>query len=194
MCKNINHQNLLSNTQGAVIVEFSFIIFIIVIFIKVLISISEYYSTIGKLDRISYSLAGVIRERTRLYYNDRELTQLQVDQLQRLANNMLANPGSPPDNLKIKIETVHFNSTQSSTAQDKIIDNAKSLSFSSGGDCEPDQPLRELSELSSFSNAGRWIPLYQVTLCLPANAWYHQLFSQEGNAISIKSSSITIER
>lgn len=192
MHKKINPKNILSDTQGAVIIEFSFIVLTMIIFIKGLISISEYYSTIGKLDRISYSLAGIIRERTRLYKNN-ELTQLQVNQLKKIADNMLSDSGLSEANLAIKIETVHFNATQSSEAEDKVIDNTKSLSFSSGS-CEPDKPLKALTQLSSFSNVGRWIPLYQVTLCLPADTWYNSLFNQAGNALSIKSSAMTIER
>ena len=164
-----------------------------ILFMKVLISVSEHYSTIGKLDRISYSLSGIIRERTRLYDGDNKLTEEQVSQLRILANKMLSNSGLSEPNVAITIETVHFNPTQSPAIENKVIDDTKSLSLSIGS-CEPDKPLKELTQLSAFSNAGRWIPLYQVTLCLPASTWYNSLFNQTGNAISIKSSSITIER
>lgn len=193
MQKKVRHQNLVSNNNGSVIIEFSFIVFIMIIFMKILMSISEYYSTIGKLDRISYSLAGIVRERTLLYSNNSELTQLQVNQLKKVAENMLLHSGLSKYSLSIKVEKIHFNTTQSSSTENKIIDNTKSLSFNIGS-CEPDKLLRELTQLSSFSNAGRWIPLYQVTLCLPVDTWYSQLFSQGGNANYIKSSSITIER
>ncbi|HHL2561908.1 TPA: tight adherence pilus pseudopilin TadF [Yersinia enterocolitica] len=193
MHKKTNPKNLLSDTHGAVIIEFSFIVFIMIIFMKVLLSFSEHYSTIGKLDRISYSLAGIVRERAILYKNYNELTQTQVNQLKELAENMLSNSGLFESNLTIKIETVHFNPTQSSTVENKVIDNTKSLSFNVGP-CEPDKPLNKLTELSSFSNAGRWIPLYQVTLCLSINTWYNTLFNQKGTASSINSSAITIER
>lgn len=193
MRKKVRHQNLVSNNNGSVIIEFSFIVFIMIIFMKILMSISEYYSTIGKLDRISYSLAGIVRERTLLYSNNSELTRLQVNQLKKVAENMLLHSGLSKYSLSIKVEKIHFNTTQSSSTENKIIDNTKSLSFNIGS-CEPDKLLRELTQLSSFSNAGRWIPLYQVTLCLPVDTWYSQLFSQGGNANYIKSSSITIER
>lgn len=193
MHKKISPKNLLSDTQGAVIVEFSFIVLTMIIFIKGLISISEYYSTIGKLDRISYSLAGIIRERTRLYDGDNKLTEEQVNQLRILANKMLSNSELSEPNVAITIETVHYNPTQSPVVENKVIDNTKSLSFSIGS-CEPDKPLKALTHLSSFSNVGRWIPLYQVTLCLPADTWYNSLFNQAGNALSIKSSAMTIER
>lgn len=193
MHKKINQKNLLSDTHGAVIVEFIYIVFIMIIFMRTLLSVSEHYSTIGKLDRISYSLAGIVRERTLLYNNDNELTQIQVNQLKELAENILSNSGLSEYNLAIKIETVHFNPTQSSAVENKAIDDTKSLSFNIGS-CEPDKPLNELTQLSSLSNAGRWIPLYQVTLCLPASTWYNTLFGQGRNAIYIKSSAITIER
>lgn len=193
MRKKISQRNLLSDTHGAVIVEFSFIVFIIIIFIKALLSVSEYYSTIGKLDRISYSLAGIVRERTILYKNYNELTEEQVSQLRILANKMLSNSGLSEPSVAITIETVHFNPTQSPAVENKVIDDAKSLSFRIGS-CEPDKPLSKLTQLSSFSNVGRWIPLYQVTLCLSTDTWYNTLFNQAGASTSIKSSAITIER
>ncbi|HDL6963597.1 TPA: hypothetical protein PXM28_002931 [Yersinia enterocolitica] len=193
MHKKINPKNLLSDTHGAVIIEFVFIVFIMITFMKVLISVSEHYSTIGKLDRISYSLSGIIRERTRLFYGDNKLTEEQVSKLKMLADKMLSNSGLSKPDVAITIETVNFNPTQSPTVENKVIDDTKSLSFSIGS-CEPDKPLKELTQLSAFSNAGRWMPLYQVTLCLPTSTWYDTLFGQGGNTISIKSSAITIER
>ncbi|CNK81264.1 putative tight adherance operon protein [Yersinia frederiksenii] len=193
MHKKYKSKNIIINTCGAMIIEFSLVFLIIALFIKSMISIAEHYSTIGKLDRVSYSLAGVIRERSQLYHDDNILTQKQVDQLHDLAESMLVNSNIPSHDLAIRVETVHFNQTQSSEVENKIIDDTKSLSFSFGS-CEPDSPLRELTHLSSFSNAKRWIPLYQVTLCFPADPWYHTLSNQNGPAIAIKSSSITVER
>ncbi|MGH1476000.1 tight adherence pilus pseudopilin TadF [Yersinia proxima] len=193
MYKKINRQNVISDTHGAVIIEFIYITFIIIILIKILIFTSEHYSTIGKLDRISYSLSGMIRERTRLYGGDSKLTEEQVSQLRVLANKMLSNSGLSESNVAITVETIHFNPTQSSEVEHKVINDTKSLSFSIGS-CEPDKPLKALTQLSPFSNAGRWIPLYQVTLCLPASTWYNALFNQGGSTNYIKSSSMTIER
>lgn len=135
----------------------------------------------------------MIRERTRLYGGDSKLTEEQVSQLRVLANKMLSNSGLSESNVAITVETIHFNPTQSSEVEHKVINDTKSLSFSIGS-CEPDKPLKALTQLSPFSNAGRWIPLYQVTLCLPASTWYNALFNQGGNTNYIKSSSMTIER
>ncbi|OVZ94332.1 pseudopilin [Yersinia kristensenii] len=193
MYKKINPKNIIVNMQGAIIVEFVFVVFITTLFIKILLSVSEYYSTVGKLDRISYSLVGVVRERTRLYNNDNVLTQAQVNEIKKLADSMLANSHYPQTDLAIKIETIHFRHTDSSEIENRHIDDEKSFSFNIGV-CEPDESLNELSQLSSFSLAGRWIPLYQVTLCLPTTPWYRVLFKSRGNIAPIKSSSIAMER
>lgn len=193
MHKKYKSKNIIINTSGAMIIEFSLVFLIIALFIKSMISIAEHYSTIGKLDRISYSLAGVIRERSQLYHDDNILTQQQVNQLHDLAESMLLNSNIPSHDLAIRVDTIHFKQPQSSDIENRVIDDIKTLSFSVGS-CEPDSPLRGLTHLSSFSNAGRWIPLYQVTLCFPAASWYSTLLNQNGPAIAIKSSSITVER
>ncbi|MBW5817163.1 pseudopilin [Yersinia kristensenii] len=195
MFKKINQNEFIINNKGAVIIELVFIISIIALFIKLLLSMAAYQSTVGKLDRISYSIAGIVRERTRLYDNDNVLTQAQVEKLKQLTEQMLLNSGAHYNNIAIKIETLHFNDTDSPNLIDKIIDERNSLSLSAGTvACNPTQPLHEMDSLSPYGNTGRWIPLYQVTLCLPTIPWYSTLFSPETPAPAIKSSAITIER
>ena len=161
--------------------------------IKLFISVTEYQSTIGKLDRISYSLAGIIRERNRLYSDDEMLTQNNVNDLASLANNMLLTSGISSNNFAITVETLHFNPTESAAPGNKIINDTKSEEFSVGT-CHPIRSLREMSDLSPYSNRGRWVPLYQVTLCLPAPTGYQALFSQTESIPILRSSAITIER
>ncbi|MFW5394001.1 tight adherence pilus pseudopilin TadF [Yersinia sp. 2544 StPb PI] len=51
-----------------------------------------------------------------------------------------------------------------------------------------------MADLSPYSNRGRWVPLYQVTLCLPAPTGYQALFSQIEPIPILRSSAVTIER
>ncbi|CNK98424.1 MULTISPECIES: tight adherence pilus pseudopilin TadF [Yersinia] len=193
MYKKINHSHFVKDFHGAIVIEFVWVFLIISIFIKAMIFVAENYSTMGKLDRISYSLAGIIRERTKLYNDDGLLTQTQAEQLKMLADKMLLSSGFSPQDLSIKIETLHFMPEDSSNIGERAIDNTKSLSFNVGP-CEPQKPLQELKNLSSFSNAGRWIPLYQVTLCLSASTHSVTLSNFGWPTIPIMSSAITIER
>lgn len=193
MYKKINNIDFIKNNSGSAIIEFSLVIFIIMLLIKLFISVTEYQSTIGKLDRISYSLAGIIRERNRLYSDDEMLTQNNVNDLASLANNMLLASGISSNNFAITVETLHFNPTESAAPGNKIINDTKSEEFSVGT-CHPIRSLREMADLSPYSNRGRWVPLYQVTLCLPAPTGYQALFSQTESIPILRSSAITIER
>ncbi|CNI66698.1 tight adherence pilus pseudopilin TadF [Yersinia intermedia] len=193
MYKKINNIDFIKNNNGSAIIEFSFVILIIMLLIKLLISVTEHQSTIGKLDRISYSLAGIVRERNRLYSDDKMLTQNNVNDLTNLAHNMLSTSGISSNNFAITVATLHFNPTESAEPNNKIIDDTKSEEFSVGT-CHPITSLREMADLSPYSNRGRWVPLYQVTLCLPVPTGYQTLFNPVGSIPILKSSAITIER
>lgn len=193
MYRKVNYDEFIENRDGSILVELVFVIFIITLLMKLLISVSEYQSNVGKLDRISYSISGIIRERDRLYENINELTQDNVNQLKILADNMLLASGINISNFTMTVETLHFNPVSSLAPEERVIDDTKSRSFSFG-DCQPVRTLREMADLSPYSNRGRWIPLYQVTLCLPAPAWYQSLFSSGAIVPPITSSAITIER
>ncbi|PHZ28848.1 tight adherence pilus pseudopilin TadF [Yersinia bercovieri] len=182
MYKKIKRNNFILNCHGSVIIEFAFAVFIITLLIKVLLSVATYQSTVGKLDRISYSIAGIVRERSKLYGSDYRLTQMQVDELKRLAEKMLLNTGMKSSNLAITIETLHF---LPSNPEIKDIDNQNTVSVSLGS-CQPIRPLSKMINLSPYAHTGRWIPLYQVTLCLPTTGG--------GLAIPITSSAVAIER
>ena len=186
------NNTLINNQGGSIIVEFAFVTFIIVLFIKLLIAIAEYQSISGKLDRLSYSAAGIIRERGRLYPHDPELNQQQVDQLRDLVQRALLNSGVAADNLRMRVETLHFNPIEPPGSRQQQVDEHKSLSFSTG-DCAPVQPLRGLVALSPLSQSERWVPLYQVTICLPPPQRYRDLISVSPLP-TLKSSAITIGR
>lgn len=186
MYKKINHNNFILNRCGAVIIEFVFVVFIITLLIKVLITVATYQSTVGKLDRISYSIAGIVRERERLYGGNEKLSQAQYNELTELTKKMLSDSGLSNRNLTMKIESLSFKNATGLKEPD--IHNTL-------GSCEPPRSLKDMTQLSPYSNSGRWVPLYQVTLCLlPTASWYNTLFNQGGTATPIKSSAVTIGR
>lgn len=190
MYKKINHNNFILNRCGAVIVEFVFVVFIITLLIKVLITVATYQATVGKLDRISYSIAGIVRERERLYGGNERLSQAQYNELTELTKKMLSDSGLSNKNITMKIESLSF--THTTGLKDPDIHNSPEYS---SGSCEPTRSLKDMTQLSPYSNSGRWIPLYQVTLCLlPTASWYNMLINQGGAATPIKSSAVTIGR
>lgn len=190
MYKKINHNNFILNRCGAVIVEFVFVVFIITLLIKVLITVATHQSTVGKLDRISYSIAGIVRERGRLYGGSEKLSQAQYNELTALTKKMLSDSGLSNRNVTMKIESLSFTNATGL----KEPDTHNSPEYYSGS-CKPTRSLKDMTQLSPYSNSGQWVPLYQVTLCLlPTASWYNTLFNQGGTPIPIKSSAVTIER
>lgn len=190
MYKKTNHVNFVLNCRGAAIVEFVFVVFIITLLIKVLITVATYQATVGKLDRISYSIAGIVRERERLYGGNERLSQAQYNELTELTKKMLSDSGLSNRNITMKIENLSF--TNATGLKEPDIHNSPEYS---SGSCEPTRSLKDMTQLSPYSNSGRWIPLYQVTLCLlPTASWYNMLINQGGAATPITSSAVTIGR
>jgi len=44
-------------------------------------------------------------------------------------------------------------------------------------------PLDQLIDLSPRGSYGRWVPLYQVTVCLPTQSMYTRLTSEEEHPV-----------
>ena len=63
MFKNMNVPNLWTDKRAAVSVEFVLISIALIFFIFFLTDLVVRQATIGKLDRVSYSVAGILRER-----------------------------------------------------------------------------------------------------------------------------------
>lgn len=76
---NMNVRNLWTNRQAAVSVEFVAISIVLFIFIFFLSDLVLRQAMIGKLDRVSYSVSGVLRERIQLFDAREELNQQDVD-------------------------------------------------------------------------------------------------------------------
>ncbi|WP_306802304.1 tight adherence pilus pseudopilin TadF, partial [Escherichia coli] len=86
----MNVRNLWTNRQAAVSVEFVAISIVLFIFIFFLSDLVLRQAMIGKLDRVSYSVSGVLRERIQLFDAREELNQQDVDLTLDLAKKMLS--------------------------------------------------------------------------------------------------------
>jgi len=147
------------------------------VFIFFLADLILRQATIGKLDRVSYSVAGVLRERIQLYNARERLSQNDVDQALLLAKRILTDMNGSADmsSMGIRVEEMHF------TVPSNLSDNRKEVSFykswgsGSSASCSAPQPLRDMQQLTPKGSYGRWVPLYQVTVCLPTTSWFTRL-------------------
>ncbi len=134
----------------------------------------------GKLDRLSYSLVNIIKERTQLYpavegesdkdnnNSEKEDTDLKIDtevnNLYKIAKNSLTRTmsGFDENNLGILVEKIIFNN-ENKTEQ--------SISVKQGFKCNVDKPLTALKQLLVVSTWGKNLDLYRVTLCYETEKW-----------------------
>ncbi len=159
------------NKSAILSIEFIMIFLTSVCLIFIAIDFSLMLLQQGKIERINHSLASVLRERSSLYSNNGALsrdtfeyvTQQDVDQLARLAVKLLGR-----NDIALKVEQLHFDEN----SLEKIIDKKRSNQIDANGmngQCKIDMaPFKTFVDYSSRSQLNRWLPLYRVTLCIPA--------------------------
>ncbi|MEW5558784.1 tight adherence pilus pseudopilin TadF [Enterobacter asburiae] len=193
----MNVRSLWIDLRGSVAVEFSIISVVLLIFMFFVADLVLRQATVGKLDRLSYSIAGVLRERIQLYDRREELSSKDVGEVYQLAQRMMQdmNPTADVSALKIRVQQLFFEPRVDLTDNKKYpISKEEWLSHIKGNECQPPKPLVELQDLSPRGSYGRWVPLYQVTLCLPTNSWYTRLTSGGSGQPLVASSAVVMLR
>ncbi|QHM77214.1 hypothetical protein C7M52_03210 [Mixta theicola] len=139
-------------------------------------------ATIGKLDRVSYSVSGILRERIQLFDARETLNQQDVELGVELAERMLKDMHTNVDlsKLAMQVEELHFEDPISLNDERKQVKLYRSWAGgNSATGCRAPQPLNQMTQLTPKGSYGRWVPLYQVTVCLPNNSLYTRLTSTE---------------
>lgn len=174
----MNVQNLWTNQRASITVEFIFISTALIVLIYFLGDLVMRQALIGRLDRTSYSIAGVLRERTQLYGSRESLNQFDVDSALLLTRRILKDmdPSIDQSDIGLTVEEVHFYPPVN------VNDDSKRLKLyrkwtanTSGVNCSPPQLLSSQLDLSPKGSYTRWVPLYQVSLCVPTTSWYTRL-------------------
>jgi len=179
--KNMNVLNLWTDKRAAVSVEFVLISIALIFFIFFLTDLVIRQATVGKLDRVSYSVAGILRERIQLFDARETLNQQDVDGAADLAKKILTDMNSTIDlsQMSLHVEEMHFEDPIRLGDDRKQIKIYKSWDSGSSVQCMPPQPLNEQQQLTPRGSYGRWVPLYQVTVCLPTFSWFMRLTSTD---------------
>ncbi|WP_034916611.1 tight adherence pilus pseudopilin TadF [Erwinia sp. 9145] len=148
---------------GSILTEAAFIFTVLVSLCVGAIDYGGFIAQRGRTESVSYSLASVLRERKHLY-DDREIiTQADVDQLAALAATLLDHPEAA--NFCLSVESMTFRAGEERAVEDYRRYNSGMAQCNS---TRPATLLSDLTDLSVWSNRQRWIPLYQLTLSVPA--------------------------
>ncbi|SUT92454.1 tight adherence pilus pseudopilin TadF [Actinobacillus lignieresii] len=164
-------KQLLNNNQGSVTVEFIFIFFLFSVLLIFLVDVAILQSTTGKLQRTSYSLLNVVKERNISNGGKEEVTQEDVNKLKKLAVKLM---GETDENLiDVTVQYYGFEAIKpqelggSSTRPEK---KTKSLSkeLSTGGQCKAaySTNITDAAPLTeNFKGSNRYAAIYYVTVC-----------------------------
>lgn len=139
----------------------------------------------GKLDRLSFSLVNVLKERTQLFDEDYQITSSEAKSINEIARNSLRRTLMTYENdrLGVLVEELTF----SDIGTPNIL-----KSFSYEGGCVVTNTLAELEYLSVITSWDRQASLYRVTACYETDNWSGELLGEEFTTVS--SSSVIIGR
>ena len=136
----------------------------------------------AKLDRSSFALVNVIKERTRYFEADvlagqnLSVTNSELQDMTKVASRML---NTPVDNVAIKIESLTNNSNVAEFSSSKF----RSLN------CQTDSII-DHADLAPVDK-GVVYPLYRVSLCEEENYWFKPFFN-DGTSTTVKIASSSI--
>lgn len=171
-----------SRQQGSFTVELLFIFVALWGVYLFAADLSYQLLTRAKLDRSSFALVNVIKERTRYFEADvlagqnLSVTNRELQDMTKVASRML---NTPVDNVAIKIESL----TNKSSVAEFTSSKFRSLN------CDTDS-IVDHAELAPVDK-GVVYPLYRVSLCEEESSWFKPFFNG-GTSTSVKIASSSI--
>lgn len=188
--------NFIKNISGAVAIEFVFMMFLLALMFAFMADLVTTRGTVGRLERTSYSLLNVVKERVAFGKKRDTLEQWEVDELQRLAKALIHGNENKGE-VDVVVEYLAFDPASNEPTSRLVKTNTSIVrkSKNASADC---QPLNELksSKLQALSPRAeinpydvgappRYVPLYQVTVCTEINSLFteitNRLFVEEKN-------------
>jgi len=196
--RNTNAASFLTDRRGAIAVEFAITSVFILIFIFFLTDLVMREGMSGRLDRVSYSVAGVMRERTQLFDARESWTNQDTEETWQLAYRMLhdMDPDADLSKMTIAVNSMSFSppGNQNDYSKPTIYYSQGRKGALSTAQCEVGNSLWNVAELTPRGSFGRWVPMKAIVVCLPVQSWFSKLWSLAGQPPVMKSTSMVILR
>ncbi|RWR03298.1 hypothetical protein ED28_03100 [[Pantoea] beijingensis] len=179
-------RNLWIDQRASVAVEFSLISIFLFIFIFFLVDLVHRQAMVGKLDRVSYSVASVLRERIQLYDRRDRISVEEFEQGRELAKKMLKdmNPDADLSSVITSMQVWYPPSTP----------GTPQIHFSHGGDCGTGSSFNDAVKLAPEGSYGRKVPVYRFSVCMKSNSWFRRLTAGIKEEPLLSSTSIVMIR
>lgn len=178
---------LQSNKQrGTFTVEFSIVAVLFAILITFTNDVLVKISMRGKLDRLSFSAASIIKERTQLYSEEYKMTATDSTFIYNILSSSFARTTSTFDAQKfgMRLEEQTYDDSHNANAL---------VTYSAAGSCDVSYTLTSIEgALSVTTTYGRKSTLYRVTLCYETENLVAGMLSNGFSTVS--SSSVIIGR
>ncbi len=179
-----------SRQRGTFAIELALVASVMIFVLAFTTDVVLNQSVKGKLDRMSYSIVNIMKERTQLYAANDVIDSDQVDQIYEvLIQSLTRTIGSfEASQLGMYVEQQKF------TADDVPIEPQVGVHLFSRGTlaCNPPTSLRNQEMLSVVTTFDRRATLYMVTICYQGNNWFGELMGEDYSRI--RSYSIMIGR
>lgn len=133
----------------------------------------------GKLDRLSYSMVNILKERTQLYDEDYKITRREARQLFDISKGSLARvSGAGFDDSRYRV--IVEEQTFARNGNPKPV-----RTFQFGADvCELQTKLSDLRHLSVVTSWDRQATLYRVSLCYETDNWVGDILGGDFRVVS----------
>ncbi|MBM7038390.1 tight adherence pilus pseudopilin TadF [Vibrio ulleungensis] len=152
--------NSISRQKGVFIVEFTLMLFSLVIFILFTMDVMFKVSTKGKLDRIAFSAVSIAKERTQLYDSRNTFSDDDAKMIYQITSGSLARTMGDFDATKYGIQIEAQNYTDEGVPLTVDVFSEGSL------DCSNGETLSDLEpQLRVTTSWGRNANLYRVVTC-----------------------------
>lgn len=162
--------------KGAFAVELAIVLIVLLGIYLFMTDISHKILVRAQLDRTSFALANILKERTRFYGERQTLNDNDRDDMVALASRLL---GRDSNAVAIKIEALHDSLTMETYTSDQ---------FNSLG-CQSID-INQKTNLVPVED-GETYSLYQVTLCDQRDSWFANFWDDSGTpTYTLTSSSV----
>lgn len=174
---------ILKRQRGIFAIELAFILFGLCVIYLYSTDLSQKLLVRGKLDRTSFSLVNILKERSRYFDgnitvgDNLNVTQQELQQLANIASRML---NTPSDEVAIKIESITEGATVSTYSSARF----DALNCSAGSITD-----LNLQEMIPVSN-GITYPLYRVSVCEQHDSWFDPFVKGGDTRYTLVSSSV----
>lgn len=174
--------------KGSITIEASIIFGLFVLLIMLIADVGSVLLMKERIDRVSYNLASIIRERN-ILYNGAPLDEKQIDDLYTIAKNFTKETFSVNDNLSIKVEMVEFDNSNKITANP-----SKTLEFQRGSVICNTQDKSMLNNIAVYTPVSQWTTIYRVSVCAKPISNFYSKTNLATNIIPMDSSAVVYAR